>query len=71
MARKTKQEQQIISRKIMTLRGEGFKRKQAAAIALRMYRDGELPRPVKPPRPPNRLKNRIRKTRTRNYRGRR
>jgi hypothetical protein len=59
MARKSKMQQEIISRKIRTLRGEGFKGKQATAIALRMFRDGELPRPRSKPRPPKRLQNRL------------
>jgi len=60
MAKRSKQEQQIISRKIIFLKGEGYARKQATAIAMRMHRDGELPRPIKPPKPPNRLRKRTR-----------
>jgi hypothetical protein len=62
MAR-TRIEQQMISKKIMKLRGEGYKRKQATAIALRMYRDGELPRAAKKPKPPNRLRKSTRSRR--------
>ena len=64
MAKRTKLEQQIISRKIIFLRGEGYARKQATAIAMRMHRDGELPKPVKRPKPPNRLRKRTRPGRT-------
>ena len=60
MPRKTKAEQQIISNKIRRLTGEGYKKKQATAIALRMFRDGEIPRPVKKPRAPNTLRSQTR-----------
>lgn len=39
---RTKTENQIISSKIQRLIGEGYETKQATAIALRMWRDGEL-----------------------------
>ena len=36
-----------IRRKITKLQGEGYAPRQATAIAMRMYRDGDLPAPRK------------------------
>ena len=46
--------QYAISRKIVILMREGYKQKQATAIAYRMWRDGEL----KPPTPNQRKRKR-------------
>ena len=58
-----KLDQQMISRKIIQLRGEGFKRDQATAIAFRMYRDGEMPRATKKVKTPARLRKSSKRTR--------
>lgn len=42
MATKKEMKDYAISRKIIKLMREGFPQKQAAAIAIRMYKDGEL-----------------------------
>lgn len=42
MATRTRQQNQIISAKIRKLMAEGYGTRQATAIALRMWRDGEL-----------------------------
>ena len=44
MPRRSQIDNQIISGKISKLKGEGYGPRQATAIAMRMYRDGELPR---------------------------
>ena len=48
MAKRTELEQYAISRKVLRLMREGFPKQQATAIALRMYKDGELPLPPSP-----------------------
>ena len=48
MAKRTELEQYAISRKLLRLMREGFPKQQATAIALRMYKDGELPLPPSP-----------------------
>ena len=40
--RRTEAQNKAISNKIAKLRGEGFPAKQATAIAMRMYREGEI-----------------------------
>ena len=40
--RRTDAQNKTISNKIAKLRGEGYAEKQATAIAMRMYRDGEI-----------------------------
>ena len=50
MARRTKEQNLIISRKVNTLMNEGFELKQAQAIAFRMFKDGELPTYSRPKR---------------------
>jgi hypothetical protein len=50
----------LISRKIVLLMREGYPKRQATAIAIRMYRDGELD--INPRPQPNRTKD-WRKTR--------
>ena len=48
MARRTPMEDYAISRKIVKLMREGYPQDQAAAIAFRMWRDGELNLPKTP-----------------------
>jgi hypothetical protein len=48
MARRTPLEDYAISRKIVKLMREGYPQDQAAAIAFRMWRDGELNLPKTP-----------------------
>lgn len=48
MAKRTELEQYAISRKVLRLMREGFPKQQSTAIALRMYKDGELPLPPSP-----------------------
>jgi len=45
MARRSAAQNKVISDKISKLKREGYQGKQATAIAMRMYRDGELPKP--------------------------
>tara|TARA_Y100000593_G_C4278714_1_gene321611 strand:+ start:1102 stop:1314 length:213 start_codon:yes stop_codon:yes gene_type:complete len=42
MARRTAAMNKAITNKISKLKGEGYASKQATAIAMRMYRDGEI-----------------------------
>ena len=48
MAKRTELEQYAISRKLLRLMREGFSKQQSTAIALRMFKDGELPLPPSP-----------------------
>ena len=47
--RRTDAENRAISNKIAKLRGEGYPTKQATAIAMRMYREGDI-KPRKAPK---------------------
>ena len=47
--RRTDAQNKAISNKIAKLRGEGYPTKQATAIAMRMYREGEI-KPRKAPK---------------------
>jgi hypothetical protein len=47
--RRTDAQNKAISNKIAKLRGEGYPQKQATAIAMRMYREGEI-KPRKAPK---------------------
>ena len=47
--RRTQAQNKAISNKIAKLRGDGYPTKQATAIAMRMYREGEI-KPRKAPK---------------------
>tara|TARA_X000001382_G_scaffold18262_1_gene11243 strand:+ start:33 stop:251 length:219 start_codon:yes stop_codon:yes gene_type:complete len=71
MARRTAAMNKAITNKISKLKGEGYASKQATAIAMRMYRDGEIkPRKstAKKPARTTRKTRTTRRTRGRNGR---